>query len=62
MKRKRRVFLMITLFIYLFYFNFSLLTGYFILFVLIASVAKILISERCDVRLFFIKAVYVAAF
>ena len=62
MGRNRRVFLIITCFIYLFYFNFSLLTGYFILFVLIASVAKILISERCDVRLFFIKAVYVAAF
>ena len=53
MGRNRRVFLIITCFIYLFYFNFSLLTGYFILFVLIASVAKILISERCNVRLFF---------
>ena len=55
MKRNRRVFLIIMLFIYLFYFSFSLLTGYFILFVLIASMAKILISERCNVRLFFLK-------
>ena len=62
MERNRRVFLIITWFIYLFYFSFSLLTGYFILFVLIANVAKILISERCDVRLFFLKAVYVAVF
>ena len=53
MERSRRVFLIITCFIYLFYFSFSLLTGYFILFVLIASVAKILIAERCNVRLFF---------
>ena len=49
---------MITWFIYLFYFNFSLLTGYFILFVLIASVAKILISERCNVRAFFFLKLY----
>ena len=63
MGRNRRVFLIITCFIYLFYFNFSLLTGYFILFVLIASMAKILIAERCNVRaFFFLKAVYVAAF
>ena len=53
MERNRRVFLIITCFIYLFYFSFSLLTGYFILFVLIASVAKTLIAERCNVRLFF---------
>ena len=53
MKRNRRVFLIITFFIYLFYFSFSLLTGYFILFVLIVSVVKILIAERCNVRLFF---------
>ena len=52
LKRNRRVFLIITFFIYLFYFSFSLLTGYFILFVLIASVAKILIAECCNVRLF----------
>ena len=53
MRRNRRVFLIITFFNYLFYFSFSLLTGYFILFVLIVSVAKILIPERCNVRLFF---------
>ena len=62
MKRNRRVFLIITFFIYLFYFSFFLVTGYFILFVLIASVAKILVAERCNVRLFYLKAVYVAAF
>ena len=57
MKRKR-----FTFFIYLFYFSFFLLTGYFILFVLIASVAKILIAECCNVQLFYLKAVYVAVF
>ena len=62
LKRNRRVFLIIMLFIYLFYFSFSLLTGYFILFVLIVSMAKILIAERCNVRLFYLKTVYVAAF
>ena len=62
MKRNRRVFLIITLFIYLFYFSFSLLTDYLILFVLIASVTKILIAERCNVLLFYLKVVYVAAF
>ena len=56
MKRNHRVFLIITFFIYLFYFSFSLLTGYFILFVLIASVAKILIAERCNVRLVFFES------
>ena len=53
-KKSVGFFLIITLFIYLFYFSFSLLTDYFILFVLIASVAKILIAERCNVRLFLI--------
>ena len=53
MKRIGWVFLIIMLFIYLFYFSFPLLTGYFILFVLIVSLAKILIPERCNVRLFF---------
>ena len=41
MRRNRRVFLIIKFFIYLFYFSFSLLTGYFILFVLIASMAEL---------------------
>ena len=53
-KKSVGFFLIVTLFVYLFYFSFSLLTGYFILFVLIASVAKILIAERCNVRLFLI--------
>ena len=58
MERNSRVFLIITCFIYLFYFSFSLLTGYFFFFVLIASVAKILIAERCNVRLFFFGKIY----
>ena len=57
-KKSVGFFLIITLFIYLFYFSFSLLTGYFILFVLIANVAKILIAERCNVRLFFFWKLY----